>query len=115
MASALASLHGQGMVHMDMKPDNIMIGDDGAYKLGDFGLAARIDGGGGSITEGDSRFGAGPYSLLDPARMQGIAARPDLLHCLCQLGSCNTESRISCTSPTAVIMHSLCHLCHGAA
>ena len=59
MASVLASLHGQGMVHMDVKPDNIMVGDDGAYKLGDFGLAARLDGAGGSITEGDSRCAAG--------------------------------------------------------
>ena len=57
MASALASLHEQGMVHMDVKPDNIMVGDDGAFKLGDFGLAARLDGAGGSVTEGDSRCG----------------------------------------------------------
>ena len=60
MASVLASLHGQGMVHMDVKPDNIMVGDDGAFKLGDFGLAARLDGNGGSITEGDSRWAARP-------------------------------------------------------
>ena len=59
MASALASLHGQGMVHMDVKPDNVMVGDDGAFKLGDFGLAARLDGAGGSVTEGDSRHAAG--------------------------------------------------------
>ena len=59
MASALASLHGQGVVHMDVKPDNIMVGDDGEFKLGDFGLAARLDGRGGSLMEGDSRCAAG--------------------------------------------------------
>jgi serine/threonine protein kinase len=59
MASALASLHGQGIVHMDVKPDNIMVGDDGEFKLGDFGLAARLDGRGGSLMEGDSRCAAG--------------------------------------------------------
>ena len=69
MASALASLHGQGMVHMDVKPANIMVGDDGAFKLGDFGLAARLDGNGGSIMEGDSRCGAG--LAADPARVLG--------------------------------------------
>ena len=79
MASALASLHGQGMVHMDVKPANIMVGDDGAYKLGDFGLAARLDGDGGSIMEGDSRCGAG--LAADPGRMQATAANQTSAPC----------------------------------
>ena len=58
MALALASLHGQGMAHMDVKPDNIMLGEDGLYKLGDFGLACRISGQSEGVTfsEGDCRW-----------------------------------------------------------
>ncbi len=59
MAQALSSLHNQGMVHMDVKPDNIMMGEDGQYKLGDFGLACRMSGASSAaitFSEGDSRW-----------------------------------------------------------
>jgi len=39
MVSGLAYLHSQGICHGDIKPENILIGDDGILKLGDFGLS----------------------------------------------------------------------------
>lgn len=38
-AAALGSLHARGMVHRDVKPDNILIAPDGRVKLVDFGLS----------------------------------------------------------------------------
>lgn len=36
--TGLTVVHRRGMVHRDIKPDNVLIGGDGAIKVGDFGL-----------------------------------------------------------------------------
>ena len=40
--SAVAYLHALGIVHEDIKPDNILIDAGGVAKLGDFGMAERV-------------------------------------------------------------------------
>ena len=39
LADAVATAHEEGITHRDLKPDNVMMGDDGRIKILDFGLA----------------------------------------------------------------------------
>ena len=44
IASGLSEAHRAGLIHRDLKPDNVLITHRGQPKIGDFGLAKRISG-----------------------------------------------------------------------
>ena len=42
LCQGLAFLHERGIVHLDLKPGNVLVSASGSLKIGDFGLARRI-------------------------------------------------------------------------
>ena len=72
VAQALEQAHADGVVHRDIKPGNIWLGDDGTAKLGDFGLAfAASDT--RMTTEGTM---LGTVAYMPPEQALGNAATP---------------------------------------
>jgi WD40 repeat protein/serine/threonine protein kinase len=72
VADALHYAHKQGVVHRDVKPSNIMIGDDGRPCVMDFGLAKR-DAGEITMTVEGQVLGTPAYMSPEQARGQGHA------------------------------------------
>lgn len=76
LLSGLGALHRAGIVHRDIKPDNILLRKDGVYKLTDFSLAALCDE--PRLTHHDGIVGTPAYMSPEQAAGKIADARSDL-------------------------------------
>ncbi|MBI3299451.1 MAG: protein kinase [Elusimicrobia bacterium] len=76
IAEALAFAHSQGIVHRDIKPDNVLVAKNGATKLTDFGLAELSSA--TRITNSGTTMGTGQYMSPEQARGGDVGAPSDI-------------------------------------
>ena len=75
LLAALEFAHRTGIVHRDIKPQNVMLDRDGNAKVTDFGIARAGDSG---MTEAGSILGTAQYLAPEQAKGQRVDERSDL-------------------------------------
>ncbi|MEG0727418.1 MAG: protein kinase, partial [Erysipelothrix sp.] len=76
LASGLVKAHDSGVIHRDVKPQNVLIKDDGTVKITDFGIALAGDA--LQLTRDDSVLGSVHYMAPECSRGEGASIQSDV-------------------------------------
>jgi predicted Ser/Thr protein kinase len=76
VARALAFAHAQGLVHRDVKPQNVLLSGDGRAKVTDFGIARSLDTLG--MTKTGTVLGTSHYIAPEQARGERVDTKTDV-------------------------------------
>jgi predicted Ser/Thr protein kinase len=77
IARALGFAHEHGLVHRDVKPQNVLLNGDSGAKVTDFGIARSLDVQGG-LTQTGTVMGTSDYIAPEQARGQRVDAQSDV-------------------------------------
>jgi eukaryotic-like serine/threonine-protein kinase len=75
-AAALAHAHARGLVHRDVKPQNLLLASDGTLKVSDFGIARIVDG--TQLTQVGAVLGTAAYLAPEQAAGEETTAAADV-------------------------------------
>src|SRR5579862_9469393 len=77
VCNALEVAHAEGVIHRDLKPQNIMVDEQGKVSVMDFGIARSMEMGGG-MTQTGALVGTPEYMSPEQAKGEKVDARSDL-------------------------------------
>ena len=105
IASGLSEAHAQGVVHRDLKPDNVMLGRDGLVKLLDFGIARAL---GSDAATARTIMGTPEYMAPEQSQGKAVDQRVDLYALGLILYECLTGRRaFSGATPVEIALKQL--------
>jgi len=77
LADALSRAHHLGIIHRDVKPENVLLAGDGTPRLSDFGMA-RLEWEDARLTQSGTLFGSPAYMSPEAVRGEELDARSDI-------------------------------------
>ncbi len=104
LCRGLAAIHEAGIIHRDIKPQNIMVLPNGVVKVMDFGIARTADGSDPSALDGQT-VGTPHYMSPEQALGRDLDARSDLYTVGVVLFELFTGQRPFLGKEAAVVMH----------
>ncbi len=106
IAEAMDLAHDQGVIHRDIKPDNLLVAEDGRVKLADFGIARVPD---AALTKEGQFLGTPCYAAPETLRHGAYSARSDVFSFAAVLYEASTGVRAFPGNDAVAVANKVAH------